>query len=69
MLTLTSHESVDGLSIIITNRNVKQIIHVPTLENGTGKAQGKAFIDVFCDWGLKEIVKTCRFVITAMKTS
>lgn len=65
---LTTHETVDRLPIVISNGDVEQILHVPALESGTGKAQATAVYHVLCDWGLEGTVQACCFDTTATNT-
>lgn len=66
--SLTGHEIVDRLPVIISNGEVEQILHIPALDSGTGKSQAEAIYHALCDWGLEGVVKACSFDTTASNT-
>lgn len=47
--SLTERKTVDKLLITITNNDIEQIFHIPSLENGTEKMQTRAIFHILCD--------------------
>ena len=66
--SLTDRENVDRLPIIISNGDTEQILKIPALESGTGRAQAEAIFETLCEWGLDEMVQACCFDTTASNT-
>lgn len=66
--SVTGHEMVDRLPVTISNGNLEQILKVPCLKSGTGKAQADTIFKVLCEWGLIDIVQGCYFDTTAVNT-
>ncbi|XKL67482.1 hypothetical protein PGB90_002973 [Kerria lacca] len=61
-------ERVERLPIVVTNKNVEQLIAVPQLERSTGKEQASAVCDVLRSWGLQDIVEGVCCDSTALNT-
>jgi hypothetical protein len=65
---LTGSEKVDRLAILVSGGGVQQLLAVPKLENGTGKAIAEAIYESINDWGIKEQVCGMCFDTTAVNT-
>lgn len=49
--------TVDRLPIIVTSKNIEQIIGVPILQRSTGEEQATAVYNALNDWGLLDVVQ------------
>ena len=65
---LTGDQKIDRLPIIVSGCGVDQILCVPKLDSGTGKAMADAMIDVLTDWGIKNRIKAISFDTTSSNT-
>jgi hypothetical protein len=66
--TLTGHENVDRLAIIVSGDGVMKLLAVPQLASGTGEAQAAAVYSALDDWNLKNQVNFMAFDTTSSNT-
>jgi len=65
---LTGKELVDRLPVILSGAGVKQLIGVPKLATGTGKAQAQAVVQQLEEWQVTDQVGAMCFDSTASNT-
>jgi len=61
----TRNATVERLPIVITSKNIEQILRVPKLERSTGKEQAAAMCNALRAWGLCNIVQALCCCTTA----
>ncbi|XP_049307370.1 uncharacterized protein LOC125777157 [Bactrocera dorsalis] len=65
---LTGKETVDRLSVILSNCGTDQLLGIPSLQSGNGKKQATAVCETLAEWGLQDYVKALVFDTTASNT-
>ena len=65
MEDLTSKEHVDRLPVLVSGVGVEQLLGVPKLPSGTGKAQAEAVVDCLEDWEIVDRIAALCFDTTA----
>ena len=65
---LLGQEKVDRLPVIVTGTDTDQLLGVPKLTSGTGKAQAEAVITCLSEWNICDNVKGICFDTTASNT-
>jgi hypothetical protein len=68
MNDLTGDEKIDRLPIIVSGSGIEQLLCVPKLPSGTGKAMAEAMIATLADWGITDSIKALSFDTTASNT-
>ena len=68
MADLTGDEKVDRLPIIVSGSDTEQLLCVPKLPSGTGKAMADALMDAVSDWGISGRIKALSFDTTSSNT-
>jgi hypothetical protein len=68
MQDLTGDEKVDRLPIIVSGSGTEQLLCIPKLSTGTGKAMADAIIDTLSEWGLADSIKALSFDTTSSNT-
>ena len=68
MKDLTGGKEVDRLPIIVSGSGIDQLLSVPKLPSGPGKAVADAVVAVVIDWGIKDRIKALSFDITSSNT-
>ena len=68
MKDLTWDEKVDRLPILVSGSGMDQLLSIPKLHAGTGKAMADAVYEVVCDWDIKDRIKAISFDTTAGNT-
>lgn len=68
MKDLTGDEKVDRLPILVSGSGMDQLLSIPKLHAGTGKAMADAVYEVVCDWDIKDRIKAISFDTTAGNT-
>lgn len=68
MADLTGDEKVDRLPIIVSGSGAEQLLRVPKLSSGTGKAMADALMDAVSDWGIVDRIKALSFDTTSSNT-
>ena len=65
---LLGQEKVDRLPVLVTGTDTEQLLGVPKLTSGTGKAQAAAALSCLNDWNICDNVKGICFDTTASNT-
>jgi len=65
---ITGHKTVDRLPILVSGRNVDQLLAVPKLESGTGESTASAVYEEALSWGLCDKIKCMCFDTTFVNT-
>ncbi|CAH2101755.1 unnamed protein product [Euphydryas editha] len=65
---ITGHKTVDRLPILVSGQGVNQLLAVPKLSNGTGKASASAVYVTIVSWNLSDKIKCFCFDTTAVNT-
>jgi len=68
MYDLTGDEKVDRLPIIVSKCGTEQLLCVPKLPSGTGKAMADALLDTVTEWGIDDCIKAMSFDTTSSNT-
>lgn len=68
MEDLTGDEKVDRLPIIVSGSGTEQLLCIPKLASGTGKAMADAMMDTVSDWGIVDSIKALSFDTTSSNT-
>lgn len=66
--SLTGHENVDRLAVIVSGSGVMKLLAVPPLASGTGEAQAAAVYAALEDWNLTNHVNFMVFDTTSSNT-
>lgn len=66
--TLIGRDLVDRQAILVTGKSTTQLLGVPFLEKGTGKAIGEAVVELIKKWDLSERIKAMSFDTTSVNT-
>ena len=62
---LTGHETVDRLPIIVTGKDIEQLLAIPKLTSGTGEATAEAVFNACESWDINDFVRCMCFDTTA----
>jgi len=65
MEDLTGDEKVDQLPIIVSGSGIEQLLYVPKLAAGTGKAMADAIMATLSDWGITDSIRALCFDTTS----
>lgn len=68
MAELTGDDKVDRLPIIVSGSGVEQLLSVPKLPAGTGKAMAEAIYEAVTDWKLENWIRSICFDTTSSNT-
>ena len=68
MADLTGDEKVDRLPIIVSGSGTEQLLCVPKLPSGTGKAIADALMETVSDWDIADKIKALSFDTTSANT-
>lgn len=66
--SLTGHDTVDRLPVLVSGGGKSQLLGVPCLQSGTGKNQATAICQLIHEWKLKEKISGLCFDTTATNT-
>ncbi|KAA0202355.1 hypothetical protein HAZT_HAZT010953 [Hyalella azteca] len=68
MQDLTNKKHVDHLPVLVSGKGAVQLLGVPTLAKGTGRAQCDAVVALLREWGIEDCVAALCFDMTASNT-
>ena len=68
MEDLTGDQKVDQLPIIVSGSGIEQLLSVPKLPSGTGRAMADAIIEAVSAWGIQDHIKALSFDTTSSNT-
>ncbi|XP_050528083.1 uncharacterized protein LOC126898185 [Daktulosphaira vitifoliae] len=66
--SLSGHQLVERLPIIVSNNNIEQLLDVPEISSGSGQSQAAAVYAALEKWGLTDKVKSLCCDTTASNT-
>lgn len=66
--SLAGNDQVDRQAVLVTGRNTTQLLGVPSLERGTGKAIGEAVVDLIRKWDIADRIRAMSFDTTSVNT-
>ena len=56
---IAGEEVVDRLPVLVSGNGVEQLLGVPKLDHGTGKAMSDAIYERITEWRLSDRIKVC----------
>lgn len=68
MKDLTGDGIVDRLPMIVSGSGTEQLLSVPKLPSGTGKAMADAMMEVVLAWDVKDRIRALSFDTTSSNT-
>lgn len=66
--SLIGKELVDRQAVLVTGKSTTQLLGVPFVERGTGKAIGEAVVELIKAWNLTDRIKAMSFDTTSVNT-
>lgn len=66
--SLSGNDTIERQAVLVTGKSTVQLLGVPFLEKGTGKAIGEAVVDLLRKWNIADRVKAMSFDTTSVNT-